>query len=106
MAYEFTDPLDELHDEIIRAHGDIKNIAKRLRLQPVSDGDRQICLGRAERAIKRLQKAATTLSMNPASLLGRIGGQKTAERGPEYFRKIAAMRKVRSGGRPRKEKQG
>jgi len=34
---------------------------------------------------------------------GSIGGKKTAKRGPEYFRKIAAMRKNRKGGRPRKD---
>lgn len=38
----------------------------------------------------------------PAARLGKLGGEKTAERGPEYFRKIAAMRKTRAGGRPRK----
>jgi hypothetical protein len=37
-----------------------------------------------------------------AVALGAIGGKKTAERGPEYFAKIAAMRKQRKGGRPRK----
>jgi hypothetical protein len=35
--------------------------------------------------------------------LGREGGLKTAERGPDYFRKIAAMRKTRAGERPRKQ---
>jgi hypothetical protein len=34
--------------------------------------------------------------------LGQRGGQKTAERGPDYFKKIAAMRKTKSGGRPGK----
>lgn len=33
--------------------------------------------------------------------LGQRGGQKTAERGPDYFKKIAAMRKTKAGGRPR-----
>jgi hypothetical protein len=37
-----------------------------------------------------------------AAELGSKGGKKTAERGPEYFRKIASMRKTRAGGRPRK----
>ena len=37
-----------------------------------------------------------------AAALGAKGGTKTAERGPEYFAKIAAMRKNRKGGRPRK----
>jgi hypothetical protein len=35
---------------------------------------------------------------------GSAGGTKTAERGPDYFRQIAAMRKTRAGGRPRKQK--
>jgi hypothetical protein len=33
---------------------------------------------------------------------GQIGGRETAKRGPEYFRKIAAMRKTKAGGRPKK----
>lgn len=33
---------------------------------------------------------------------GRSGGKKTAERGSDYFRRIAAARKVKRGGRPRK----
>jgi len=36
---------------------------------------------------------------------GQIGGKKTAQRGSEYFRKIAAMRKIRGGGRPTKNKK-
>jgi hypothetical protein len=36
-----------------------------------------------------------------AAELGKVGGQKTAERGAKYYAKIQAMRKVRSGGRPR-----
>jgi hypothetical protein len=32
---------------------------------------------------------------------GKIGGKKTAKRGPSYFRKIAAMRKEFKGGRPK-----
>lgn len=36
-----------------------------------------------------------------AAVLGAKGGQRTAERGPEYYRKIAAMRKTRAGGRPK-----
>jgi hypothetical protein len=37
-----------------------------------------------------------------AAELGAKGGTKTAERGPEYFARIAAMRKNRKGGRPKK----
>jgi hypothetical protein len=95
------DPLAKLHDQVIRAHADVKHIAKLL-AAPLSDEDRKACAKRAERTIERLHQAAHTLSMNPASLLGQIGGNKTAERGSEYFKQIAAMRKTRAGGRPRK----
>lgn len=37
-----------------------------------------------------------------AVALGAKGGQKTAERGSDHFRKLAAMRKTRAGGRPPK----
>ena len=47
----------------------------------------------------RLAKAVSTAAVKR----GRKGGTKTAERGPDYFRQIAAMRKTRAGGRPRKE---
>lgn len=38
----------------------------------------------------------------PAAVLGSRGGKATAKRGPEYFARIAAMRKTKSGGRPKK----
>ena len=38
---------------------------------------------------------------NAAAELGRLGGQKTAERGPEYYAEIQAKRRVRGGGRPK-----
>jgi hypothetical protein len=102
MSYQFDDPLATLHDQVIRARADIHHIAKAL-ASPISDADRQKCIKRAERASERLDQALNTLSMNPASLLGSIGGKKTAERGPDYFRKIAAMRKTHAGGRPKKQ---
>lgn len=37
-----------------------------------------------------------------AAELGKRGGQKTAERGAEYYAEISALRKTRAGGRPRK----
>ena len=61
--------------------------------------------GRAERTREllgtALELADYLLTIQPAATLGKKGGLKTAERGPEYFRKIAAMRKVRGGGRPK-----
>ena len=38
-----------------------------------------------------------------AAVLGQRGGSQTAKRGSEYFRQLAARRKVYAGGRPRKE---
>src|SRR5436305_1588237 len=58
---------------------------------------------------RELLKAALALSKDlierppEAVALGAIGGRKTAERGPEYYAKIAGMRKARKGGRPRKD---
>jgi hypothetical protein len=53
-----------------------------------------------EKALRRLDNLAKRI--DPARF-GKKGGMKTAERGPEYFKRIAAMRKTRGGGRPRKQ---
>jgi hypothetical protein len=46
-------------------------------------------------------------SLTPAAVLGHKGGTMTARRfGPEHFRQLAAKRKTRAGGRPRKEAKG
>ena len=62
--------------------------------------------GRAERARELLNAsvklADELLKASPAAALGAKGGKKTAERGPEYFRRIAGLRKTRAGGRPTK----
>ena len=52
--------------------------------------------------LRRAERLAQSLADAPAKM-GRKGGQTTAKRGPEYFRQIAAMRKVKAGGRPRKQ---
>jgi hypothetical protein len=41
--------------------------------------------------------------MPAAALLGRKGGSQTAKRGSDYFRQLAAKRKTRAGGRPKKQ---
>lgn len=42
--------------------------------------------------------------LTPAVALGSKGGSATSRRfGPEHYRKMAAARKTRGGGRPRKE---
>jgi hypothetical protein len=43
------------------------------------------------------------LTEKPAAVLGAKGGKKTAERGSEYFKRIAAMRKRHGGGRPKQD---
>jgi hypothetical protein len=62
--------------------------------------------GRSQRAIELLTAAIhladDLLTESPAATLGAKGGKATAKRGPDYFRKIAAMRKERKGGRPPK----
>jgi hypothetical protein len=48
-----------------------------------------------------LQLADHLLETSPAAVLGAKGGSKTAKRGSEYFRQIAAKRKSHKGGRPK-----
>jgi len=43
------------------------------------------------------------LSESPAVTLGKLGGQKIAERGSDYFNSLAAKRKTHAGGRPHKQ---
>jgi hypothetical protein len=63
--------------------------------------------GRSQRAHELLAAAVRLtddlLEQSPAATLGAKGGKATAKRGPDYFRKIAAMRKERKGGRPAKD---
>ncbi len=63
--------------------------------------------GRSKRAVEVLDAAIALVddlcaTSQPAAALGKRGGLKTAERGPDYFKKIAGMRKTNAGGRPRK----
>jgi hypothetical protein len=62
--------------------------------------------GRGKRAIKLLESALALtddlIALPPAAVaLGQRGGLKTAERGSEYFRDLAAKRKTKAGGRPK-----
>ena len=63
--------------------------------------------GRGKRAASLLTSALSIvddmISLPPAAVsLGQRGGLKTAERGSEYFSALAAKRKVKAGGRPKK----
>jgi hypothetical protein len=68
------------------------------RLSAKQSGDAWFLLDKAD---ARLDGLMTYVSLSPAEM-GRKGGAKTAQRGPEYFAKIAAMRKTKAGGRPKK----
>jgi len=63
--------------------------------------------GRSQRAHELLTAAVALaddlLEQSPAATLGAKGGNTTAKRGPDYFRKIASMRKDFKGGRPSKD---
>jgi hypothetical protein len=63
---------------------------------------------RSERALELLRAAVALtddlLMIPPAAVLGAKGGKATlAKRGPDYFRQLAARRKIHGGGRPRKK---
>jgi hypothetical protein len=53
-------------------------------------------------AIRRIEGLSKTVA-GEAVKYGRKGGAKTAQRGAEYFRQIAAMRRTKAGGRPKKQ---
>lgn len=63
--------------------------------------------GRSRRACELLGTALKLpdhfLKESPAVALGKLCGQKIAKRGSDYFRQLAAKRKRRAGGRPRKQ---
>ena len=60
------------------------------------------CRQIVSQVLKRTEHLAESIARTP-SRLGRKGGRKTAERGSEWFRQLAAMRKTKAGGRPRKQ---
>jgi hypothetical protein len=62
-----------------------------------------IFTGKVREAAAYLLTRISNTIMNAAAKRGRKGGLATAERGPEYFKRIAAMRKTKGGGRPRKQ---
>ena len=62
--------------------------------------------GRVQRAAELIYASLAItddlIRRKPAAELGSKGGLRTAERGPEYFKRIAAMRTTLAGGRPKK----
>jgi hypothetical protein len=62
--------------------------------------------GRSQRANELLDAlilADYVLTVEPVAVLGPKGGKASLKRGPEYSRQIAAMRKARTSGRPKRE---
>jgi hypothetical protein len=85
--------LEALRNFILQA----KELLEPLHL-PEARGIRAVELLRASLAI-----ADDLLNTKPAATLGAKGGTVTAKRGKEYYSQIAAMRKTKGGGRPRKD---
>lgn len=92
MAQPYETELSALRNLVLQAHKILETT--------------ELPQGRAKRARELLSAAVALaddlLTVKPAAALGAKGGAKTAERGPEYFAKIAGMRKTNAGGRPRK----
>jgi hypothetical protein len=87
LSKRYADELDRIWmhlDEALTAH---------------AEPDRRGAVMDAMKRVEQLKKTIITAAVK----LGRKGGNKTAERGPEYFKQIAAMRKTKGGGRPRKQ---
>lgn len=65
--------------------------------------------GRSQAALEILSAAQTIadflVTQEPAAILGKKGGKATARKmkakDPDYYKRIAAMRKTRAGGRPK-----
>jgi hypothetical protein len=80
----------------------IKELERVLRMGPIPAGIQN----RSEELFRAIYALTDDLiERTPAAMLGSLGGQETAKRGPEYYAKIAGMRKTRAGGRPKKNTQ-
>ena len=100
MPTEQNDQFQKIVADARSAHGQL-NRAIRLMASDLPE-DKAKSLKLVNQARAKLEGIAAALSQGVGVLFGSRGGTKTAERGPDYYRKIAAMRKTRGGGRPRK----
>ena len=72
--------------------------------EPMIPGGHRRCRELVDSALGLSRVLVSSNHARPvAAALGRKGGRKTAERGPEHFARIAGMRKTHGGGRPRKQ---
>lgn len=101
---EQDDKFQEIVNQAVSAKDDLNVAAVLLRRLELGESQRRRCLRLVEGALGNLESITAALAGGVGVLFGSRGGQKTAERGPEYYRQIAAMRKTRAGGRPRKVK--
>lgn len=101
---EQDDKFQEIVNQAVSAKDDLNVAAGLLRRLELGESQRRRCLKLIENALGNLESMTAALSGGVGVLFGSRGGQKTAERGPDYYRQIAAMRKTRAGGRPRKAK--
>lgn len=72
-------------------------------LPPLPENRTARCRELLSSALALTDDLLTLNKMAPAVALGRKGGSQTAKRGSDYYRQLAAKRKTRGGGRPRKE---
>ena len=77
----------------------LKELERVLKIGPLPPG---IAARSNELLSASIALADDLIEQTPAAFLGSLGGQQTAKRGPQYYAKIAGMRKIRAGGRPRK----
>src|SRR5579872_1866143 len=85
----------------------LRNILEQAHLivssNPMAPGGRERAEELLHAAVSLTKVLIDSKRTSPAAVvLGAKGGKATAKRGPEYFSKIAAMRKTRAGGRPSK----
>jgi len=71
-------------------------------LPPLPDNRTARCRELLASAVALTDDLISQAKMPAAKALGRKGGSVTAQRGSDYFRKLAARRKTHGGGRPPK----
>jgi len=86
----------------------LKNILEEIELlistaEPLSQNRTPACLDLIRTASALADDIAKQEHLTPAAVMGHKGGSTTAQRGSDYFRQLAARRKVKAGGRPRKQ---
>jgi hypothetical protein len=78
----------------------LKELGRVLKIGPLPPG---VAARSNELLTASIALADDLIGQTPAAFLGSLGGQETAKRGPEYFARIASLRKTRAGGRPKKQ---